>query len=319
VAEAWDDALFPEPTASAVEDDSELERVARHLLGLDPDGSRIAAALRNTIDMLLNGQQTGRFRWEELFKTEKTHCGTLVEINLQREFGFHGGKDLDYEIAGADVDCKYSQDLWKWMIPPEAVGKLCLVVWASDEESRWCAGLVRTTESVLGGGANRDLKRTLSHEGRRHVRRLFWNAPLQENTLLHLPDADIKAIFAPRSGQQRLDELFRRAQRRRISRTVIATVAQQDDYMKRIRYNGGSRSRLQPEGIVIFGQFTSHQNAAAALNLPIPQAGESVSARLTRYKVERHGSAPRVVLDGSEWTLARAEDPPERAPMLPQT
>ncbi len=293
--------------------------VARHLLALDPDGSRIAAALRNTIDMLLNGQQTGRFRWDELFKTEKTHCGTLVEISLQREFGFHGGQDLDYEIAGIDVDCKYSQDLWKWMIPPEAVGKLCLVVWASDEESRWCAGLVRTNESVLGGGANRDLKRTLSQEGRRHVRRLFWNAPLQENTLLRLPPADVKAIFAPRSGQQRLDELFRRAQRRRISRTVVATVAQQDDYMKRIRYNGGSRSRLQPEGIVIFGQFNSHQKAAAALKLPIPQAGESVSARLARYSGEKHSIAPRVVLDGSEWILAGAEDPPERAPMLPQT
>ena len=304
---------------SIPEDDPELESVAQHLLGLDPDGSRIAAALRNTIDMLLDGQHTGRFRWDQLHKTEKTHCGTLVEINLQRAFEFHGGTDLDYEIAGVDVDCKFSQDLWKWMIPPEAVGKLCFVVWANDEASRWCAGLVRTSASVLGGGANRDLKRTLSQEGRKKVRRLFWNAPLQENTLLKLAPADVKAIFASKSGQQRLDELFRRAQGRRISRTVIATVAQQDDYMKRIRYNGGSRSRLQPEGIVIFGQFSSHQAAAAALGLPVPQAGESVSARLALYRAELHGSAPRTVLEGAEWVLAGPTDLPERAPVLPQT
>lgn len=318
MAENLDGALFEEPAATPAGDDPELGLVAETILAQDPDGSRIAAALRTTIDMLLDGQHTGRFRWDELHKTEKTHGGTLVEINLQRAFEFHGGKDLDYEIAGIDVDCKFSQRLWKWMIPPEAVGKLCLVVWANDEESRWCAGLVRASEAVLSSGTNRDLKRTLSAEGQKHVRRLFWNAPLQENILLKLTPADIKAIFAPKSGQQRLDELFRRAQRRRISRTIIATVAQQDDYMKRIRYNGGSRSRLQPEGIVILGQFTSHQDAAAALGLPVPQAGESVSARLARYDAAKHGDARRVALENADWVLADADDPVERAPVVPQ-
>jgi hypothetical protein len=318
VVEYWDGALFPEPVAPISSDDSELEEVARKVLSLDPDGSRIAAALRSTIDMLLDGQRTGRFRWDQLYKTEKTHCGTLVEISLQREFGFHGGHDLDYEIAGVDVDCKFSQDLWKWMIPPEAVGKLCLVVWASDEKSRWCVGLVRTDEAVLGGGSNRDLKRTLSMEGRAAVRRLYWDAPLQENVLLQLSPSDVKAVFAPRSGQQRVDELFRRVQRRRISRTVVATVAQQNDYMKRVRYNGGSRSRLRSEGIVIFGQFNCHQHAAAALGLPVPAAGESVSARLARYHPERHGNVAHFRLENVDWVLASNEDPPEAAPVLPQ-
>jgi Restriction endonuclease NaeI len=56
--------------------------VAAYLLAEDPRGRRFAAALRRTIDMLLDGQHTGRYRWEELHKTEKTHAGTLVEINL---------------------------------------------------------------------------------------------------------------------------------------------------------------------------------------------------------------------------------------------
>ena len=38
------------------------------------------------------------------------------------------------------------------------------------------------------------------------------------------------------------------AQRRLISRTVVATVAQQEDYMKRVRGNGGSRTSLRPGG-----------------------------------------------------------------------
>lgn len=318
MAEIWDNALFPEPNYAPIVDDPPLDAVEQAIRGLDPHGTRIAAALRTTFDMLLDGQHTGRFRWEQLSKTEKTHCGSLVEINLQREFDLPGGAALDYEIAGVDVDCKYSQDLWKWMIPPEAVGKICLVLWANDEESRWCAGLFRATESMLSGGVNRDLKRTLNSEGRKKVRKIFWNAPLQENVLLRLPEEDIRAIFASNSGQQRLDELFRRAQGRRISRTVVATVAQQDDYMKRIRYNGGSRSRLQPEGIVIFGQYRSHQEAAAALGLPVPQAGESVSARLARYQADVHGNTRCVTLAGCKWVLAGQADPPEPAPILPQ-
>ena len=39
---------------------------------------------------------------------------------------------LDYAIAAADVDCKYSQELYGWMIPPEAIDHLCLVLSAVD-------------------------------------------------------------------------------------------------------------------------------------------------------------------------------------------
>ena len=49
---------------------------------------KVAKVLRRTYDMLLDGQHTGRYRWDQLLKTEKTHFGTLVEINLQRAFGF---------------------------------------------------------------------------------------------------------------------------------------------------------------------------------------------------------------------------------------
>lgn len=107
--------------------DRELNLVCTEILEMDPQGERIGTILRQTLDQLYDGQHTGRYRWDQLHKTEKTHCGTLVEINLHREFGFEDGATMDYRIGGVDVDCKYSQSIGGWMIPLEAMGHLCLL------------------------------------------------------------------------------------------------------------------------------------------------------------------------------------------------
>src|ERR1700753_1415893 len=119
--------------------DTELSRVAGELLATDPDGARIGAAVRTALDMLLDGQHTGRYRWDQLGKTEKTHAGTLVEIGIQRGLGLADGTTLGYSIAGSDVDCKFSPTMGRWMIPPEAAGQLVLLVQASDEDGTWSA------------------------------------------------------------------------------------------------------------------------------------------------------------------------------------
>ncbi|MFV2195675.1 NaeI family type II restriction endonuclease [Nocardiopsis sp. LOL_012] len=308
----------PPPAAGGSGSDPELDKVAQHLLGLDPDGSRFAAAVRRTFDMILDGKNTGRYRWDQLYKTEKTHFGTVVEINLQREFDFEGGEDLDYRICGIDVDCKYSQKRGSWMIPPEAVGKLCLVLWASDAESQWWAGLIRADEKVLNGGSNRDAKRTLNKEGRASVRWLFSEASLPANALLYLAPGDVEAIFAPKHGTKRVDELFRRAQGTIIRRAVVATVAKQEDYMKRVRGNGGSRSSLRSEGIIILGHYTEHSVIAQKLGLPVPGSGEFVSTRVVSTDERQEGSARKVSIDGGWWRVASATDPVETAPLLPK-
>ncbi|OKI21087.1 restriction endonuclease [Nocardiopsis sp. TSRI0078] len=303
--------------ASGPGTDSELELAMAELLKADTDGKRFAAALRRSFDMLLDGQHTGRFRWEELYKTEKTHCGTVVEINLQREFDFAGGTDLDYRIAGTDVDCKYSQQMGGWMIPPEAVGKLCLILWANDKQGKWCAGLVRALPEHLNEGSNRDSKKTLNKAGRSTVRWLFKDAPLPENVLLRLPARDIEAIFSPSSGQTRVNELFRRAQGKLISRNAVATVAQQEDYMKRVRNNQGARGRLREEGIIILGQYRKHTAIAEELGLPVPGRGEFTSGRVVRVP-EGSSRSCCSVIDGQRWALASENDPVEPAPELPR-
>jgi hypothetical protein len=268
--------------------------------------------------MLLDGQHTGRYRWDQLYKTEKTHFGTLVEINLQREFGFADGTTMDFAIRGIDVDCKYSQGLADWMIPPEPVGHIILGLWASDDQGKWSLGLVRADDHLLTSSrGNRDLKRRLSAAGRAGVSWIFRDCVLPENALLRIPAVDVQRIFTCSGhGTKRLDMLFRLAQGRLISRTVVATVAQQEDYMKRVRGNGESRSSLRREGIVIIGQYESHRRIAQALAIPVPGPGESVSVRLTR-RASRHAALPFVMLDGGDWVVAQPDDPVEAAPVLP--
>jgi hypothetical protein len=298
-----------------LEPDAQVGAVAQFLLSNDPAGVRMAKVLRRTFDMLLDGQHTGRYRWDQLYKTEKTHFGTLVEINLQREFGFADGQAMDFAIEGVDVDCKYAQSIGEWMIPPEAMGHIILGLWANDQLGRWSLGLIRVTEQRLTSSrGNRDLKRRLTAAGKQEVTWVFRDRQLPENALLRIPTVDVARIFEPAHGTKRVDMLFRLAQRRLISRVVVATVAQQEDYMKRIRGNGGSRSSLRPEGIVIIGQYDSHRRVAEALGLPVPGAGESVSVRLSSIASL---DAPSVSLGGHRWVVARQCDPPEMAPLLP--
>ncbi|HLX51180.1 MAG TPA: NaeI family type II restriction endonuclease [Streptosporangiaceae bacterium] len=308
----------PRP-ARTVDDDPERDRVAEALRAADPGCSRMAAAIRGAFDLLLDGQHTGRYRWDQLHKTEKTHAGTLIEIGIQRRLGLADGTALDYSIAGAEVDCKFSHRTGGWMIPPEAEGGLLLLVQASDEDGTWSAGLVRAREEYLALAGNRDLKRALNDAGRGAIEWLARGAALPENALLRLPERDVAAIFAGTSGQQRVNELFRRALGRRISRAVVATVAMQDDYMKRVRDGGGARGQLRGEGIVIFGDYAAHQALAVALGLPGPGPGEFVSIRLARRDAGERDPAQRWVrLDGADWIVARTAGPVGTAPRLPR-
>ncbi len=296
--------------------DEELEKVFQSLQSTDPHGIRTSDVLRSTFDQLYDGQRTRRYHWDQLYKTEKTHCGTLVEINLQREFEFADGKELDYQIEGIEVDCKYSQKMGAWMIPPEARNHLCLLLSAEDTATpTWNMGLVRASEDHLNTGENRDGKKTLNPAGRSAIRWLRKNAPLPPNVLLQLPADTVARIMAPESGQQRINELFRAALGLAIGRATVATVAQQDDYMKRVRANGGARTKLQPEGIIILGQYDSHVKIAAALGVTIPQRGESVPIRVVLASKPGIGVAR---IDGKHWRMAGEKDPVVPAPRLPK-
>ncbi len=167
------------------------------------------------------------------------------------------------------------------MLPMESFEQIILVTQANDQKSIWSAGVVRVTEANRRTSENRDKKTGLNAHGRDQITWLFKDAPMQPNALLQLPPNVVAEIMAGRSGQARLNELFRRATNRRLTRNIIATVAQQDDYMKRVRDNGGSRSALRPEGFLILGgDYSIQRNLAMALGSAVPEPGELVSVQV---------------------------------------
>lgn len=297
--------------------DVDFDKVHAAILEWDPDGNRIARVLRDTLDQLYDGQRTGRYKLEQLFKTEKTHCGTLVEINLRREFAkeFQDGIKLDYRILDVEVDCKYSQEPFGWMFPPEALGEICLIVWADDPSSQWKVGLFRP-ELALLNAPNRDKKRGISARGRSAISWIFSNASLPPNVLLQLDERIVQKIMDPsKSGQQRINELFRNTLGKRVGRGVVATVAQQDDYMKRVRGNGGARSALKPEGIIILGQYKTHRQIARELGIPEPSRGESIPLRVIPAPKTAKSTSK---IGDSYWKIAAPTDPIVPAPELPE-
>lgn len=313
-----DDSLFT--ADDEMPTDHALDRVLQAWQKADPSGGRVAEVFRSTFDQLYDGLHTGRFRWDQLYKTEKTHFGTLLEINLRREFTdiIQDGRVLDYQIDGEEIDCKYSQADGGWMIPPEARSRLLLVAHANDAEGWWSAGIVRAKPTNLRTSTNRDQKTQLSRPGRADIQWIARRAPLAPNVLLSLSQADVDRIMSPRTGQQRVNQLCRVVTNRRIGRNTIATVAQQDDYMKRVRTNGGARSLLAPEGYIIpGGDYESHRSVARALGAIVPRPGEIVSLRV--FPADAVGPST-VLLDDQLWRLAEPDESPTApAPALPGT
>lgn len=298
-----DDFTLPKDTA--------LEDVAGEIKRLDPDGSRWASVIRHTYDMIYNGQETGRYRWDQLMKTEKTHFGTLFEINAQREFLFEGGDETDYRIAGHQVDAKWSQTLGAWMLPPEVFDELALVATGDDAKSVWSLGLIRVSAQVRKEAVNRDKKSTLNDFGKKNVHWLWSNAPLRPNVLLQLPRVVVDDIFASKFGTQRTHRLFRAAEGMIVHRNAVATVSRQLDHQKRVRYNGGSRSVLAPEGFLILSGLY-HRDLAAALDVPVPRKDEYISVRVVPSEDTRGA-----VIAGRRWRRARADEPiTEPAPRI---
>lgn len=299
--------------------DRGLEAVRRWFLDRDPDGARFARVLRESLDQVLDGPRTMRYRYGDLRKTEKTHVGTIVEINLGKEFGLADGEEMDYRVAGLDVDCKYSMFTRGWELPLESLGHLVLLTWADDDRSMWSAGLWRVDPRLLGRGqGNRDRKRKMLKEGAEQIVWLWRDAELDENLLLHLPPATVALVFAhvgPRKGQQRVNELFRQVQKRIIRREVVLTVAQQKDGPRRARM-AREPKQLGREGILVLGHYEWDVTVAQRLGLPVPSSGEWVSARVAPADTAGEGT---FLAEELHWRLAESEEWVPPAPRVPRS
>ncbi|MBT2449367.1 restriction endonuclease [Streptomyces sp. ISL-43] len=304
-----DEMLFDDLGAPDGED-AELDRVAAWFTRQPSLEGRFSAVLRQSIDEVLDGQRTARYDIRQLAKTEKTYLGTKVEIVCQSEFGLPRGLEMDYSVSGVDVDAKFSLT-GQWMIPKEAIGHICLLLSADDQNSSYVAGLVRIGERILTKGGNRDGKRSISKPGRSAIRWLFENGSMRENLLLKLGHGVRAGIMAEPAGQRRVDELFRRVQGRIIDRNAVVTVAKQLDSAKRVR---DARKRLQPEGVIILGAQGKDPQIARSLGLTVPEKGTWLAVRLTR--AEPSDSRLQVDIGGIHYAVAEAGQPYWPAPLI---
>jgi hypothetical protein len=72
---------------------------------------------------------------------------------------------------------------------------------------------------------------------------LLRGHPYPPNFWRTVPADVVDAIFADTSGNQRMANLFRAVQRQPITRDVVEALAQQHDFMRRIRSDNGRGTR----------------------------------------------------------------------------
>lgn len=231
-----------------------VRAILRQAGGWDAFAQDIPQIIRKSIDEVIDTPRTNRFILAETEKTEKTYLGTKIEILLRAHLKLPKGTILDLSVDGTEVDIKNTMGS-NWTIPTEAGGHPCLLLKENETTARCHVGIIVAKGEYLNPGQNRDAKRTFSATGIANTWWLLRNHPYPANYWEVMPVAQRHAIMAAGGGTARLAALFRAVQGRPISRLIVQAVAQQHDYMKRIRRNGGARDLLAPEGIaLLWGQ-----------------------------------------------------------------
>lgn len=204
---------------------------------------------RQAIDELIDAPRTRRLRLDQLDPNEKAVLGIKVEAALRYLLDFPRGL-LDFIIGPHDVDVKFTMRD-NWMIPPEAVGHICLLCRVSESDARFWIGLFDASTENLTSKPNRDGKLSVSAAGKRMIQWIAENEPFPENIWETLSPDEAQKIFEPAGGTERIVLLFKRFAGKPIHRSTIHAVARQHDYRKRIRANQGARDYLHPEGIAV--------------------------------------------------------------------
>lgn len=218
--------------------------------GLDEFEVNVPIMLRTAIDEVIDTPRTGRFLLEQTEKTEKTYLGTKVEIVIRSFLKFDKGSVLDLNVKGVEVDIKNTMGS-NWSIPRENVGRPALLIRSSERKSLCDVGVAVLHHHYLNPGANQDAKRGISAAGMANIWWILRQHPYPVNFWQLLTDTQRMALVNAGGGSARIAALFEMVQGRSISRGQVQGLAQQRDYMKRIRRNGGARDILAPKGIAI--------------------------------------------------------------------
>ena len=253
---------------------------------------KLRSFFRSAIDEVIDTARTGRFFFGELEKTEKTYLGTKFENLLRDWLQVPRGIALDLLIGEREVDVKSTTGGGSgWMIPQEALDHFCILLRVNESLAKCAVGLVRARPAYLRSGQNRDTKTSFSAAGTANIWWLVSDFDYTPN-FFSLIDTELRVrIMTSGKGSRRLAALFENCLGMPVSRVQVAAIAAQDDFMKRIRRNGGARDILAPKGIAIlysetdralmhllglsFGyrEFVSHKPTNASETAILRQAG----------------------------------------------
>lgn len=245
-----------QPLPASHIDFQDLSKLEQDLLsavgGKEKFEEKLRGFFRSAIDEVIDTARTERFFLSELEKTEKTYLGTKFEILLRDWMKVPKGIVLDLLIGGQEVDVKSTTGGKSgWMIPPEAIGHLCVLLRVNEDASTCAVGLVRARKEYLRVGENRDKKTSFSAEGTRNIWWIAHDFAYTPNFWNRISDQLRRDIMSQRFGTRRLAKLFETCLEMPVSRVLIAGIAAQDDYMKRLRRNGGARDVLAKKGIAV--------------------------------------------------------------------
>jgi hypothetical protein len=220
--------------------------------GQDRFEEKLRSFFRSAIDEVIDTARTGRHFFYQLEKTEKTYLGTKFEILLRDWLHVPRGMRLDLLIGDREVDVKSTTGGGSgWMIPPEAIDQFCVLLRVNEASAQCAFGIVRARADYLRGSQNRDAKTSFSAAGTANIWWLVSEFDYTPNFWARIDEALRQQIMAAGKGAKRLATLFEHCQGTPVSRVQVAAIAAQDDYMKRIRRNGGARDILAPKGIAI--------------------------------------------------------------------
>ena len=258
------------------------DAIAAKAGGLPELQAKFPALVRDAVDFVLDPVRTARTKVSELDNVEKTFIGLKLEHFVRDMLDVPKGL-RDLVIEGMDVDIKNTVGS-NWSIPIETYrsSEPCLLMAIKDDVYKCSLGLIRAkTEYLHGGKGNRDSKRGVSASGLKNILWLVKDSSFPASRFSGLDMDRFRTLRKTLRGNQRAAQFFRENLRKVIDREVVKTLLfEQDDYMKRLRKNGGAPDTLRYEGIaILIGTYTQGRHLARQLGIPSLKRDEVVGVK----------------------------------------
>lgn len=233
------------------------DEIARRCGGYAALTQRFPALVRDAVDFVLDPVRTARTRLVELDNVEKTFIGLKLEHFVRDMLDVPKGL-RDLKIAGMDVDIKNTvRDNWSIPIETYRSAEPCLLMAVDEANYRcWLGIIVAKPEYLHAGKGNRDTKKGVAKPAFANIMWLVNGESFAASRFAGLDMDRFRELRKVKGGTNRAVAFFSENLRKPIHRSVVqALLFDQEDYMKRLRGNGGARDRLRTQGIALLSGY----------------------------------------------------------------